>query len=228
MPKRIKTTFEIYPTQIGKRSRISIPQPVYRPVRVRTKDVVRREHVKLEPWWFIFHRRGVRRTPVGQDPLEMRAVSRSRVAGTLPERIVYAYLTERLGFREGIDFDFQSSVQGGRQELGGIVADFLFPILKIIINPLGPTHDTFLRIAKDEEQINELRAMGYEVYMIRDEDVYNEYTFEEIMRRIFALPNGKMGSSGAYGAYEADLLWYERLYYLAMDTYRMLRQQTGI
>lgn len=223
--KRIRTPTKIRPAIIGVRRRIIIPQPGYRPLRIRTRDVTRRPEMRLDPWWFVRHRRGVRRTQVGIDPLEARAIPRERLAGTLPERIVYAYLTERLGFRHGVDFDFQSSVAGGRLELGGIVADFLFPLMRIIINPLGPTHDTFERQIKNEEQISELMARGFEVFMIPDDDVYNEYTFEEIMRRIFALPGGRMGSSPAYGAYEANPLWYERLFYMAQQIYQDLQRQ---
>ncbi len=225
--KRIRTPVKIKPSGIGVRKRIIIPQPAYRPLRIRTRDVTRREEMSLDPWWFVTHRRGLNRSRVGLDPLEIRAVSREQVAGTLPERIVYAYLN-RLGFRDGSDFDFQSSVEGGRLELGGIVADFLFPFLKIIINPMGPTHETYIRAIKNEEQISALMAMGYEVFMIPDEDIYNEYTFEELMRRIFALPNGRMGSSQAYGANEANPFWYEQMFYRATSIYQELRRQTGI
>jgi hypothetical protein len=123
----------------------------------------------------------------------MRATPKSQIRGTLPERIIYKYLTERLKFQEGPDFDFQSSLQGGRIDTGGIVADFLFETLRIVINPLGPTHSEFIRIAKDREQKQALEAMGYEVYMIWESDVYNESRFNDIMEKIF----NKSASGGA-------------------------------
>jgi len=227
--RRIRTPSIIKPSRVGKRTRIIIPQPADRPLRIKTRDVVQREEMQKDPWWFVFHRRGVVRPRVGLYPLEARAVSKGQIAGTLPERIVYKYLTSRLRFVSGVDFDFQSSLQGGRMELGGIVADFLFPFLKIIINPLGPTHDQYLRGRKDTEQISDLKLMGYEVYMIPDEDVYDEYVFEEWMRRIFNLFGARGGGSpGAYGAHEADLLWWERLYVQAESIYRNLQRQMGI
>ena len=45
--------------------------------------------------------------------------------GTWPEFLCYRELT-RQGYEPGLDFDFQSSLLGGRQSLGGLVADFVF------------------------------------------------------------------------------------------------------
>lgn len=202
--KRIRTITTIYPTKRGKHKRITVPQPEDRPIIYRRKDVVKWGGINLEPWWFVTHRRGVKRPRVGEDQLEARAVSADRVRGTLPERIVYQYLASRLRFAPGIDFDFQSSLQGGRMELGGIVADFLFELLRIVIQVQGPTHDTFLRQRKDEEQISALSDMGYRVFELDDETIYNEYKLEEWMRRTFGLANGMGGSPGAYGAWESD------------------------
>jgi hypothetical protein len=121
---------------------------------------------------------------VGLDPLEARAMSKDELRGTLPERIIYKSLVEEYSLVPGIDFMFQSSLQGGRIETGGIVADFLFPIMRIVINPLGPTHYETMRMAKDEEQIMALAEMGYTTYMIDEHIVYDETEFDEYMRRI--------------------------------------------
>ena len=196
---RIRTPRYIKPSSRGKKTRIKIPQPEDRPLSLRKRDVVLWREINLEPWWFTTHRRGVRRPKVGEDPLEVRAVSKQYVNGTLPERIVYQYLVTRLGYVSGIDFDFQSSLQGGRLELGGIVADFLFPLLKIIIQVQGPTHTEFLRTKKDIEQMGDLSNMGFLVMPIDDDTIYNEFLFEEWMRRAFGLANGIGGSGGSLG-----------------------------
>jgi len=201
---RIRTPRYVQPSKFGRRKRIQIPQPEERPIIFREKDVVQWGNINIEPWWFTLHRRGIKRPRLGQDQQEARAVSEDTVRGTLPERILYLYLVSRLKYVSGVDFDFQSSLQGGRMELGGIVADFLFPFLKIIIQVQGPTHDTFLRQRKDVEQIGELSVMGYHVMEITDEVIYSEYLFEEWMRRAFGLANGMGGSGGAYGAYESE------------------------
>lgn len=80
-----------------------------------------------------------------------------------------------------------SSLLGGRLEFGGIVADFILPDHMYVLNPAGPTHSEFRRIAKDEEQTMILAEFGYRVFIIPEEDVYNEYKFEEIMRSILGL-----------------------------------------
>jgi hypothetical protein len=105
--------------------------------------------------------------------------------GTLPERIIFKYLVDKMHFISDVDFDFQTSLQGGRLDTGGIVADFLFPFLMIVLNPLGPTHGEYWRHRKDEEQISALEELGYAVYMIEEEDVYDEQKLEWWMRRIF-------------------------------------------
>src|SRR3990167_2754607 len=123
--------------------RIVLPQPEKRPLDIHRRDLVRRGVVSPDARWFTLHRRGPRREDVGGDPREARAVSEEEVRGTLPERIFYLALIRVLHFMPDADFDFQSSLQGGRLEFGGIVADFLFPEQRIIVNVQGPTHDRF-------------------------------------------------------------------------------------
>jgi len=164
--------------------RIRIPQPEKRPIRLTTRDVIRQELLEEDPWWFVTHRRGVRRPWVGLDPLEARAVSEKSVRGYLRERIVYKWLLVA-GFREGVDFDFQSSQEGGRMELGGLVVDFLFPNLKIALSVEGPQHENLLRARKDEEQRSILADMGYTYYSLPTYIVDNASEFDIWMRRVF-------------------------------------------
>ena len=82
-------------------------------------------------------------------------------------------------------------------ELGGIVADFEFPIMMMIINVQGSTHEEFLRQRKDEEQRAILEDMGYKVYELTDIEIYNEPVFEDKMLRIFNMRGGG-GASDSY------------------------------
>lgn len=180
----------------GPRRRIKIAQPVDRPVRYRRKDVLQWEEIRgKDPTWYTLHKRGIKRTPVGQDQLEARAISKEYIRGTLPERIVYKFMTEKLRLADGVEFDFQSSLAGGRLELGGIVADFLFPIKMMVLQVQGPTHTGFLRMRKDEEQRGMLESMGYSVVFLDEELIYNETKFDEEMRKIFGLNRSSGGGS---------------------------------
>ena len=57
--------------------------------------------------------------------------------GSLPEFIVYEFLTLKKKQREGLDFLYQNPIFGGRTSFGGYVADFVFPQRKQIWNVLG-------------------------------------------------------------------------------------------
>ena len=46
-------------------------------------------------------------------------------SATLPEWYVWWYLTRRAKLLPNVEFEFQSSLFGGRRELGGLVVDFL-------------------------------------------------------------------------------------------------------
>ncbi len=164
--------------------RLKTPLVEKRPVRFQTRSLIDKDFLRPNDWKFILHRRGLAARPwVGLDPLEERAAQGMR--GTLPERIIYKYLTDKMHFVPNVDFDFQSSLQGGRLDTGGIVADFLFRYLMVVLNPLGPTHGEYWRHRKDEEQIMALEELGYQVYMIEEGDVYDEQKLEWWMRRIF-------------------------------------------
>lgn len=192
-----------YPSARQER-RIKVPAIERRPVRFQTRTLIRKQFLRPPDWRFSLHVRGPRGRPwVGTNPLEMRAIPKEQLRGTLPERIIYKYLTERMRFVDGIDFDFQSSLQGGRADTGGIVADFLFKILRIVINPTGPSHDEFIRIAKDREQTQALQLLGYDVFLIPEADVYDEQTFLKWMGMIFGTRGS--GGQGAFSIDESDL-----------------------
>ena len=165
--------------------RLPVPQPIKRPVRFQLRSIIRKDLIDKDTWWFIIHRRGPHQPKVGEDPLEARAVPESLVRGTLPERILYKALVDFLHFIPGMDFDQQTSLQGGRMELGGIVADFIFYNLMIVIQVQGPTHLEYFRTIKDAEQAGALNELGYTVYYIWEDDIYDETRLENWLRRVF-------------------------------------------
>jgi len=217
--RRIRTPFKEAPGERSKQTRIRIPQPVEHPFHIRSRDLVQQEYLRKSPYWDVLHKRGLTRPLIGTDALEDRAVPKGMVRGSLPERIIYKYLTDKMHFQSNVDFDFQSSLQGGRLELGGMVADFLFEIMKIIINVQGPTHKGYLRGRKDEEQRNILDSMGYTVYELWEDTIYNEYKLDDEMRRIFWL--GESSGSG-YELSEAQSIPQEDLLGILAQTENLI------
>jgi len=190
-----------FPQQKTER-RIKLPPIEKRPVRFQLRSLIRKEYIHKNPWWFVMHRRGPGGRPhVGLDALEARAVPHGLVRGTLPERILYAALVAQLHFVPDVDFDFQSSLQGGRIQFGGIVVDFLFFHLKLAIQVQGPTHTEYIRIKKDQEQMLALQEMGYDVVFIDENDIYDEAKFDQWLRKTFGWTHvGGMGMSASSAA----------------------------
>jgi very-short-patch-repair endonuclease len=121
--------------------------------------------------------------------MEARAVSEASVTGYLHERICYRWFTSRARFVPGIDFDFQSSQEGGRLELGGMVVDFIFPLMMIAFNVQGPQHMENLRKKKDEEQYGLLRDMGYWPVNLPISVIQSETEFDRTMYNLFVNGN---------------------------------------
>jgi len=203
MAKRFVKRTKNVEVRIGKKLKRTSEKIFARPLQLKGRDLVRWQLIQPNPWWMTIHKRGPRRLKIGEDPLEARAYSKERVPGTLPERIMYRYLIERLFFSTA-DVDFQSSLSGGRLELGGIVADFIIQSLQMIVRVQGPTHGQFLVVRKDEEQRMALEEMGFRIVDIDDTTIYNEYALEEWARRTFNLASSVGGSGGALGTHEAD------------------------
>jgi hypothetical protein len=223
-PNKGYSTLARYPRYRTER-RIKIPGIPVRPVRFQARSLIRRSLLKQDPYWYILHTRGPVRKWIGPDQLEERAWPASLIRGTLPERIIYKYLVQILRFVPDVDFDFQSSLQGGRIDTGGIVADFLFWNLRIVLNPLGPTHYEYIRIQKDNEQIMALGEMGYQVYMIPEETIYDEFLFDETMKKIFGWIHGGGGEDTVpdvdeFGYHSS--LQYEELYRRVLELRRLV------
>jgi len=174
---------------------IRLPNNPTRPVRLHKRDLLLDQIIHKDPWYFTVHRRGPRRLKVGDDPLEARAVPKSQIKGTLEERITYKWLQDR-----HVYFLFQSSLQGGRIQLGGLVADFILPDYMYVLNPAGPTHSEFGQHRKDEEQTEFLAEFGLRQWIIPQDTILNEAQFEEVMRRILGLGPGLGSSDGGTNA----------------------------
>ena len=169
-------------TQSATRWVIKTKQPAFRPLQLRARKMV--YPPKTGDNQLVIHRRGPLRVQVGlEDPREQRAVSEARIAGTLPERIFFKALLDR-GMREGIDFTFQSSLQGGRLFLGGMVADFILTTRSLIVRIQGRKwHTGFEQERKDDFQRDILEGMGYHVLDLFDDTINDDYMFAEWLRR---------------------------------------------
>jgi hypothetical protein len=160
---------------------------------------------------------------------ESRAVPKSRVTGFLPERIEYLYLVKDMHFTDGGDFTFQSSLEGGRTELGGMVADFLFFIMRVIIQVQGPTHDRYINQLKDDEQREILEDMGFAVWYLPEKTVYSPYALEAWHREHFAYMRGTgRGYTASLEVGEETSLDSEVLFALLRETEATLRDIAGI
>lgn len=182
--------------------RIKMPQVPKRPLRFQVRTIIRHAELRKDTYWFTLHRRGPYRKLEGIDPLEARAVPEDQVRGTLPERILYKSLVDDFSMLPWFDFVFQSSLQGGRINLGGIVADFVFELMHIVIQVDGPTHAQSLRIHKDNEQDLALNEMGFQVYHLPEDTIYDKYRFDSWMDKTF----GWAHSGGADSSHQDDMV----------------------
>jgi len=86
--------------------------------------------------------------------------------------------------RDGVDFTFQSSLQGGRLFLGGMVADFILVTRNVIVRIQGRKwHTGFEQERRDDFQRDILEGMGYHVLDLFDDTIYDDYLFAEWLRR---------------------------------------------
>jgi len=136
---------------------------------------------------FILARRGPRRPTIEQgvrEKMEAYALEQG-IVGSLPELIVHWELTRR-GLRDGSNFDFQSSVMGGRLELGGAVADFKFLDRPLIIRVQGVYfHQKFEAMGLgvgDEEQKLWLERFGWLVLDLFEDVIMDAERLDDWMR----------------------------------------------
>lgn len=155
------------------------PKPLVR--NIRTRAVIRSEWYRQKrprrharPWQY--------RTRLSlQAALEERAAQ--TVRGSLQERIVYQALVD-WGLIPGVDFDFQSSMMGGRAELGGLVADFLFPHIRVIVQVQSYWHQISMEYTqRDANQVAILQSMGYTVLEVWPDTINNQAALDLWMDR---------------------------------------------
>ncbi len=153
-------------------------QPEERPLQLRQYKFVTPIDVTDDK--LVLHRRGPRRQVVGGDPLEQRAAQNIR--GTLPERVFYQALVRRR-YVPGADFDFQSSLMGGRVFLGGMVADFIFFTRHLVVRVQGwRWHQSLEATRRDDNQRDVMERMGYTVLDVSDTTVLDELLLEQWIR----------------------------------------------
>ncbi len=179
--------------------RLKVPQVTYRPFRFQIRSILKPELYKVSMSGLTIHRRGIGRPKIGIDPLEARAVPHYEVKGTLPERIFYKLLRDTYKLVPGWDFSFQSRLDGGRMELGGYVADFLFRFMMINVQVQGPQHNEWFWVQKDREEAMALEEMGYRVVPLWEETVYDEYALNNFTNKL-------LGWQHSTGGEQADVV----------------------
>lgn len=105
------------------------------------------------------------------------------------EARVFLWL-EKQGYREGVDFSFQSSVFGGRQEAGGQVADFILYTgysYPLVIRVMGEYwHEKPAQTQKDDAAKSILESFGFAVVDVWEKDIMQALnsTMEAALRGI--------------------------------------------
>ncbi len=163
---------------------------------LRRKSIIRRvARLSSNPRVFvrndlvpILRGRRPRRIEIGElDPLETRAISKSRFANaTLPERIFFKALSTVMQGEEG--FIFQRDVGGGRNFIGGFVIDFIIfdRVPNVAVEVLGSFwHQAANRFA-DEERALAVISRGFEYHEVWDYEIFQGDVFLEelILERI--------------------------------------------
>jgi len=113
------------------------------------------------------------------------------IVASYPEATVHYELTRR-GLVDGITYSFQSSMLGGRLELGGAVVDFLFLDRPLALRIQGIYwHKPFDRLGhgvNDEDQRLALEGMGYTVKDLWENEILDAEFLEDWLRRNVDVP----------------------------------------
>lgn len=143
-------------------------------IRRTARSAIRSEYIR-QPRPRLHARAWKYRTRADQDAaLEARA--EQNIRGSLPERLVHRALTN-FGLLPGVDFTFQTAMLGGRTELGGLVADFIFPKIMTILQVQSYWHTVSQAIqVRDDDQMAILERMGYLVL-----EIWPEYIEDEVL-----------------------------------------------
>jgi hypothetical protein len=74
-------------------------------------------------------------------------------------------------------------MDGGRMELGGMVADFVFEDWRLVVRIQSYTHRKLLQKKRDEEQAGILESFGFQVLDLWDHVIRDEWKLEDWFRR---------------------------------------------
>ncbi|XUX01202.1 MAG: hypothetical protein TUN42_04230 [Dehalogenimonas sp.] len=118
----------------------------------------------------------------------------SNWVGSYPEWAVY-WALQKLGYTPGQDFTYQSAHMGGRQQFGGAIVDFEFPILNMAIN----VQSTYYHYRLEENRLHDveqraiIEGMGIRMIYIDEEDALRDpiyYTQEALAGRDYSRMTG--------------------------------------
>jgi hypothetical protein len=122
----------------------------------------------------------------------------------------------------GVDFSFQTSQLGGRREIGGLVADFIFETPRVILQVQSIWHTLTTELERrDDEQRLVLESMGWTVLdlwpnTIEDQSALDQWIDKHIVGLFGRSSTGLIGgvsgvdshrdiSAGVYQRIEATL-----------------------
>lgn len=189
MPRYVKGYPKRKESLISRRRRGNVDRNKYRQKRPR---------IHASPYRY--------RTSFDEDAaIEARA--KQGIHGSLQERLVYKALEDN-GLIPGVDFSFQSSQLGGRARLGGMVADFIFEVAKVVVQVQSVWHTMSLaHEVRDSDQALILRDMGYTVLELWPETIEDPAALDLwIERHIMTLYGTSSQGLGTGGSAVASYL----------------------
>jgi very-short-patch-repair endonuclease len=115
-----------------------------------------------------------------------RSSSHKYVAGSVPEFIVFDYLTRTKKWKDGEEFRYQYNLYGGRTAYGGFVLDYFIVLGQLAWNIQGLRYH-LLNVkdrAKVQVQDQMLSARGFRVLSLWEDDLLErpEFTIEAGLR----------------------------------------------
>jgi very-short-patch-repair endonuclease len=117
---------------------------------------------------------------------EWRSSSPAYQAGSIPEFIVWEYLTKKKNWHDGVDFKYQYNLFGGRTKFGGFVLDFFIVRGQIAINVQGLKYhlERVQDRAKVQLQDAMLAGRGFRVISVWEDDLLErpDYAIEAALR----------------------------------------------
>jgi hypothetical protein len=117
------------------------------------------------------------------DTEALRMQRAADVKGSGEERIFYQALVDR-GFIPEVDFTYQADEFGGRAELGGLVADFMFPVPMVVVQVQSYWHRLSSETERrDTDQTAILQSIGYTVLEVWGNTINDPAALEDWMDR---------------------------------------------